>query len=516
MLIRTGTSMKQKGAEQKIQLEIKARNFGPISRGKIILKPLTLFIGPNNSGKSYAAMLIHSLFQSYPSSYFAPIPRKPIPPLFTHDPHIYTIFDKEFPELTTRINNLKKEEELDIPKQFMEKATNRIFKETYEKRLTTEIIGSYASPLNELIKAGEKSFGLNVKFNSYDAHLVCRKDKLRIKDYPQLAPQSVIKVKVKLSEQPIPWIRITPKERELLLEVRREFVKRQRTRKNKFRLFLNELINVILDFGSSYIFQKISRPCYYLPAARSGILQGHKALAASMVKKIAYIGIESIEIPKFSGVVSDFISTIIDLPAERGTFYQLAQEFEKELINGEIILQVLDKLRYREIQYAFQNTQIPLHRASSTVSELAPLFLYLKYIIEPGTILIIEEPEAHLHPENQRILAKLLVRLIRRGVNLIITTHSEYLLDQLSSFILLSKIASKKRIERYKYNKEDFLKPDEIAGYLFKYDVKSNGHKIVDVKITEEDGISQEEFLRIHDLLYEETVKLRRDLSGKT
>lgn len=41
---------------------------------------------------------------------------------------------------------------------------------------------------------------------------------------------------------------------------------------------------------------------------------------------------------------------------------------------------------------------LPLMRASSMVSELAPVVLYLRYVVEPGTVLIIEEPEAHLHP----------------------------------------------------------------------------------------------------------------------
>ena len=128
--------------------------------------------------------------------------------------------------------------------------------------------------------------------------------------------------------------------------------------------------------------------------------------------------------------------------------------------------------------------------------------------------MIIEEPEAHLHPENQRILAKFLVKLIRKGVNVVITTHSEYLLEQLSSFILLSKVDEKKRVERYKYSEEDFLKPDEIAAYVFDYDEKNGGYKINEVEITEEDGISDEAFLKIHEALYEEKLKLQRDLDA--
>jgi len=55
----------EEGERKKIALAVEAKDFGPISDGKITLKPLTLFIGPNNSGKSYAAMLVHSIFESY-------------------------------------------------------------------------------------------------------------------------------------------------------------------------------------------------------------------------------------------------------------------------------------------------------------------------------------------------------------------------------------------------------------------------------------------------------------------
>jgi len=50
------------GANKKIGLNIEIKDFGPIIEGKI---PLTVFAGPNNSGKSYVAMLIHSIYETY-------------------------------------------------------------------------------------------------------------------------------------------------------------------------------------------------------------------------------------------------------------------------------------------------------------------------------------------------------------------------------------------------------------------------------------------------------------------
>jgi len=500
------TARKRKSRERKkeekrrIKLSIEAKDFGPISGGMITLKPLTLFIGPNNSGKSYAAMLVHSIFESYSPS---TLPRRV--PSFMRQRFSLELSDigailKGLPQVKRQIRDLKEGGEFDIPKRLIEKIVDKIFEEIYVKRLGDEIIRSYASPLNELIRIGKTSFALEINFNSYGTHLTYQENRLKAKAYPRLD----IKICIKATRGP-GHIRIEDEREKVLINVGGRIWKDKE--------FMIILPDIIRDICASKILKNIATPCYYLPAARSGILQGHKALAASIVKKAPYVGIERLEIPKFSGVVSDFISSVITLSEEKGPFYQFAQEFEKELIKGQIVIRALDEY-VSEIKYDFQDTEIPLHRASSTVSELAPLFLYLKYTIEPGSILIIEEPEAHLHPENQRLLAKFLVKLIRQGVNIVITTHSEYLLDQLSSFMLLSKIKSQKRTKRYKYSADDFLRPDEIAVYVFDYDKKSAGHKISEVEITEEDGISQDEFLKIHEALYEERFKLQKDLSG--
>ena len=39
-------------------------NFGPIKSANIDISPLTIFIGINGSGKSFSALLIHSILNS--------------------------------------------------------------------------------------------------------------------------------------------------------------------------------------------------------------------------------------------------------------------------------------------------------------------------------------------------------------------------------------------------------------------------------------------------------------------
>ena len=62
-------------------LKITAQDFGPITQCEVELKPLTVFLGPSNSGKSYLATLIYGLinavWQTTPMSMFIPERRLP-------------------------------------------------------------------------------------------------------------------------------------------------------------------------------------------------------------------------------------------------------------------------------------------------------------------------------------------------------------------------------------------------------------------------------------------------------
>lgn len=54
--------------------------------------------------------------------------------------------------------------------------------------------------------------------------------------------------------------------------------------------------------------------------------------------------------------------------------------------------------------------------------------------IQPGTVLIIDEPEVHLHPQWEYDYAKLITDYVKLGVRVVITTHSLYMVKALKEF----------------------------------------------------------------------------------
>lgn len=81
-----------------------------------------------------------------------------------------------------------------------------------------------------------------------------------------------------------------------------------------------------------------------------------------------------------------------------------------------------------------------IDEVSSSVRALADLWFYLRYYAQEGDLLIIDEPELNLHPKNQRFMARLLAMISRAGINILITTHSEYILRELNYLIRLCSV----------------------------------------------------------------------------
>ena len=78
----------------------------------------------------------------------------------------------------------------------------------------------------------------------------------------------------------------------------------------------------------------------------------------------------------------------------------------------------------------------PLQTTATGVANLGILALLIeRKIIDHGTVLFIDEPEAHLHPAWQVIMAEALFRLAKAGVKVVVATHSLDILKWLEVWV---------------------------------------------------------------------------------
>lgn len=117
---------------------------------------------------------------------------------------------------------------------------------------------------------------------------------------------------------------------------------------------------------------------------------------------------------------------------------------------------------------------IPLSSAAASIKELAPLSMFFYKNKPIDSSIWFEEPEAHLHPEKQIVIADLISCIIAEGGHMQITTHSDYFLQRLSNLILLHKLKSNnsercKKIQlEYSIDDKSLLNPEQIQAYYLK------------------------------------------------
>lgn len=179
------------------------------------------------------------------------------------------------------------------------------------------------------------------------------------------------------------------------------------------------------------------------------------------------------------------------LEPKTGLYLQFKRQFDK-LRESELegrkgnanleksIADILDGRVYKKeggvYYYSTRGDDIPISAAASSIRELAPLSLFVEKYDLKKCALMIEEPEAHLHPLKQRAIADVLALLFAEGSHLVVSTHSDYFLRRMNEILSVQKIYKddpdngKELAEKLKV----FLSPEfnraEISAYVLKRD----------------------------------------------
>ncbi|AFZ56306.1 ATP-binding protein [Anabaena cylindrica FACHB-243] len=160
-------------------------------------------------------------------------------------------------------------------------------------------------------------------------------------------------------------------------------------------------------------------------------------------------------------------------PSDKNEFQKLADEIEEQLQNKNKTNLKPTKLGGKEIKVLVKKgLEIDLYNASSSIRQLAPLLLYLRFRASKGDFVVVDEPEMNLHPESQAKLLEALSILVNFGVRILLTTHSPYIMAHLNNLVNGNhenpEILKRQSSSLYLQDERAFLPIDKVSAYEMK------------------------------------------------
>jgi len=488
-------------------VKIAVRNFGIIREAEIDLKPLTIFVGPNNMGKTWLAYALAGIFGPYGfSGYLDDYEKEDASTIY---PSLQQAIEQVINKGSATIDMYQ------FAKRFGETYFNNVAQSV--QRWMTEYMST------ELASFEELSVSINLAETKTDF-------------LEQVSRYSLRAGIVGADE--IPRLTISKKrgDKRILVYTSTHYASSD---DNPTEEPTSEQLpsEVIKDFLTREVFEIIHRAIYrdvrILPTERTTFiaypfnirkidrreLENQEQKSQQKMKKILE------PVGNFLGMMQ---STFEDESAERARrekdaksnpkikeFIDLAQLLEDQVLGGKVDFAPPESSfsqgasrseLYPTPEILFHPTpdsKLELSIASSMVKELSPLLFYLRYLARPRELLVIDEPEMNLHPEAQAKMIEFLAILINAGLNILITTHSPYVIDHLTNLIKAYEAEDKERIlsEFYLKRTDTFVSKDKVSVYLFD---RGQARQVMD----EEGVIDLDTFGQVSDHISEIYFKL--------
>ena len=520
--------------------KLSVENFGPIAKASIQLRPLTVFAGPSNTGKSYLAILTHALHKSCTRLSSGHGARAYLDPFFEdiamrsgslaealESPKKRERVARELSDLATGFADAISDESLSGGRQVgPTPVLDRLIRDLLESAgefgevLGAQIVRSFGvESANSLIRRNARSFDVNLmgcgpsngeSIDPIGFEFAHKRSRGLFSFSVPAVPNAHLNALA--ASNPTALRRWT---QQLRL---RGFHVDLDPQSSSLRLAQSvaELCGSIL--GASL--DPFNRDSHYLPADRTGVMNAQRVVVSSLIAGAPLGGSRSRELmPAMSGVLSDFFRHLLELrPVESGRGngdQRLAKSFEGSILRGRIISNY--DTGYPEYSYMPEGWKrdLPLMNASSMVSELAPVILYLRHIVNPGELLIIEEPESHLHPAMQVEFTKQLAAAVKAGIRILITTHSEIVLEEIANLVRLSELPKGRRrgIPEAAYA----LSSDDVGAWFFEPKNRPKGSIVKEIGLDVDSGTFPMGFNEVTEQLYDNwvTVDSRLRRSGE-
>ncbi len=429
-------------------MKIEVRNLGVIQRVEINLMPMTVFVGPNNSGKTLLAYLLLAIFgHTGWERYTADVANSDLQGVYSDlERIIHEVFDKGSATI-------------DLV-QFAD-----VYAETYINNVARHA-SQWMREFMNILRSPFENLEVNISLADVKTSYL-----ERVMGLGLTKGISVGK------------LRRTP-----LLNAIKERGKPTLHFYTEGNILETLPLNVIRNFVVSTAFEPIHRSFYFnahaFPTERTTFISLLPNMQRIQLDITNDENAQQAQQPRSIGPVANFLETVVTSlmknPVERkdeaksnpllSRYIQLAQLLEKEILGGDVDYSTTDIEALRELLFKPSiDIALEMGIVSSMVKELAPLVLYLRYVAQPKELLIIDEPEMNLHPEAQVRLTELLAMLVNADLSVLFTTHSPYLVDHLVNLMKAAEQEDKAKIQEkfYLHQQEAFLSKEKVAVYLF-------------------------------------------------
>lgn len=405
-------------------MKIQIRNLGPLQQAEFELGDLTIICGNNNTGKTYATYALFGFLSLWRDCFSIKIP----------DENIHQLLNEGTIELNIQ--------------DYIKNA----------KEIITQGCKSFTKKLPTVFASSEKYFSKCEFMLKLD--LGSLKSKASFDSTIGAAKTNIFSISKKNDSNNISISLLVEKEK---IKIPPSFINR-----------------VIGDSLKEILFHYFPNP-FIASAERTGVAIFRKELNFARNRLLEQVNSKEKDINPMeliSKAYSDYALPInknveftrqLENLVKKDSFIaikhpELLDDFAN-IIGGEYLVTRNDELYYVP---KGKHIKLTMDESSSAVRSLLDVGFYLRHVASFGDMLMIDEPELNLHPENQRRVARLFTRLVNLGIKVFITTHSDYIIKELNTLIMLNqdKPYLKKIAKREGYKIEELLSHEKIKVYI--------------------------------------------------